>query len=1325
MDANNTKIIIMSATLQGDLLVDYFERVMNCSDVSSPYFVGAKRYPVESLCIDELQTIADRPRTIWHPCQAVAAQTLKCLTSSQPQESLKGATTTAPRITSLNQAVCTELVISQANLGESILIFLPGIAEITNYFEKLSSELIARDVDDHFLMFILHSQIPFEDQKEAFQAPPQNKAHVILATNIAESSITLPNLRMVINFGIYRQLQYDPKRHMSCLVKRWCSQSSCAQRAGRAGRVFEGVAVHLFSRRFYRVILSEHDPPEILTAPIAKLVLQAKQIGSKLGIFSPSDFLSLAIEPPSLEQMEIALQNLANLGAIVSIPGRPLTEEAEITLLGHFSLSLPLELPLCRLVLFGVLFGVPTDAIVMAAAMSLSQDVFLLPTRSILTKNEETFRSYLDRSLDSRVEFDSGHFSDHILVRNMFMKWIQFRNTNQDLSHSKHGLVRRFCNTYAVRWERLLQLECTVADIATRVSSLVPSEYQLHKELTTLTSITHYRQGFKWFSSKATATEHGPNVSCINVHFCEDVVTLKALLVAAFSHQLMIGYRGIEALSTKDAESAIKVVNNMQRVGVNCSQSLLVKTQKASTPLQLLQLAGRVLPHRQCDVRVMEGRISFLHFLPQFLINPRTELMRALAEARGESVALPEANSQKIWRDFHNETSVSAHKPSKDLYLFWQFGERRPVWKVEGVDVQCTRPQHPLSVSWSQLSLLREKVVPLSWRNPTGFLCEFDLSPTQSSPLLGVASIFEGREYRSFVTAKGVTVLPNLSNSPVALLMALAFQTHPADVQLLSSCSEDKIVGMKINSCRIPFPDSHSLSLDDLVRINVLRGAMSTVLRFYSEDGTLLPMELMKRVPSLLKCVLKQTPLNIPTSNEAGPMMESDPPSLIIRLKWESIFSCERNVESDFIEEGEVQNHIEDVPSLSSFDYFPPIQCSLFESKNLALNSEAVVETETPFLFEVTATDTSHHQRKDRKRHFPKKTKRRSLSDAPTIRDITLGSFQLSPLARPFFPLSVDPLEAAAASRNTNNNSSVDVPLAVNDNMAGTQATDIFPSRLPQTVDVHTVSVPHSGSTPDALPPAAGGNVAPPSRGWPSCSQNSTPVFSGPGLHVNAPLHVSNIHSWQHSLSQGQTPASLDPALLQLYKHSLLCQMMSNTMLLYQLVENITISPTDGTLSFQSPITIGGLYKFSAATTQSCRAPQHDDIMSVLQPSHLAVEQRELQSTPPSSSDVECETGSSGEDALSPENEEGVSEVDGAEKEQVDVATMLDSPTFEERVLCSSDEADSVIEKETVSGVHVELPSVHSSINLEIDHQLQGECSINCAVIKLSSESQE
>ena len=132
------------------------------------------------------------------------------------------------------------------------------------------------------------------------------------------------------------------------------------------------MAVHLFTKRFYYIIVPEFDLPEILYAPLSKLVLQAKQICSKMGISLPSEFMSQAIDPPSLAQMKSALKELASFGAIVSQPGFTISEEAKITLVGRFALSLSLDIEFSRLVLYGV-FGIPTDAIVIAPAASLSQ----------------------------------------------------------------------------------------------------------------------------------------------------------------------------------------------------------------------------------------------------------------------------------------------------------------------------------------------------------------------------------------------------------------------------------------------------------------------------------------------------------------------------------------------------------------------------------------------------------------------------------------------------------------------------------------------------------------------------------------------------------------------------------------------------------------------------------------------------------------------------------------------------------------------------------------------------------------------------------------
>ena len=142
------------------------------------------------------------------------------------------------------------------------------------------------------------------------------------------------------------------------------------------------MAVHLFTKQFYHATLPEFDPPEILYTPLSTLVLQTKQICSKMGGL-PSKFLSQAIDPP-LAQMELALKEFASLGAIVSQPGSPVLEEVEITLFGRFALCLSLAIEFCRLVLYSILFGIPTDAVVIAAATSLSQDVFSMPTRVLI-----------------------------------------------------------------------------------------------------------------------------------------------------------------------------------------------------------------------------------------------------------------------------------------------------------------------------------------------------------------------------------------------------------------------------------------------------------------------------------------------------------------------------------------------------------------------------------------------------------------------------------------------------------------------------------------------------------------------------------------------------------------------------------------------------------------------------------------------------------------------------------------------------------------------------------------------------------------------------
>lgn len=133
-----------------------------------------------------------------------------------------------------------------------------------------------------FRIFVLHSLIPKDEQENAvFLPPPEGMCHVILSSNIAESSLTIPNVRYVIDFGLRRQLVYDQRRHMSCLSTCWVSQASVKQRMGRTGRVFAGYNIRLYTRGFYEN-MAEFDAPEMETAPLEKLYVNVKFLAAKV-----------------------------------------------------------------------------------------------------------------------------------------------------------------------------------------------------------------------------------------------------------------------------------------------------------------------------------------------------------------------------------------------------------------------------------------------------------------------------------------------------------------------------------------------------------------------------------------------------------------------------------------------------------------------------------------------------------------------------------------------------------------------------------------------------------------------------------------------------------------------------------------------------------------------------------------------------------------------------------------------------------------------------------------------------------------------------------
>uniref|UniRef100_A0A8C7EXC8 ATP-dependent RNA helicase DHX30 n=1 Tax=Neovison vison TaxID=452646 RepID=A0A8C7EXC8_NEOVI len=158
----------------------------------------------------------------------------------------------------------------------------------------------------------VHSNIPMMDQKAIFQQPPVGVRKIVLATNIAETSITVNDIVHVVDSGLHKEERYDLKTKVSCLETVWVSRANVIQRRGRAGRCQSGFAYHLFPRsRLEKMV--PFQVPEILRTPLENLVLQAKiHMPEKTAV----EFLSKAVDSPNIKAVDEAVILLQEIGVL-------------------------------------------------------------------------------------------------------------------------------------------------------------------------------------------------------------------------------------------------------------------------------------------------------------------------------------------------------------------------------------------------------------------------------------------------------------------------------------------------------------------------------------------------------------------------------------------------------------------------------------------------------------------------------------------------------------------------------------------------------------------------------------------------------------------------------------------------------------------------------------------------------------------------------------------------------------------------------------------------------------------------------------------------
>lgn len=430
------KIILMSATLTADTFSSYFN---NCPMVEIPGLT----FPVQEFYLEDVVAELN-----FHDFEGQQAQKnyrsrdsyimqfydmidpyLPELRAHYSAQVLR--TISNPQSETRQNDLIVELIcyITATKPEGAILVFLPSLAQITEVNKLLTRHRRLSQMST--LIYPLHSKVPQLDQKAVFSRPRPGTRKVILATNIAETSITIDDVVYVVNAGRHKINMYEDG--ISSLRDEWISISNEIQRKGRAGRVQPGVCYHLYTRARRNVLL-QNTPPEILRVALDEVILHIKI----LALGDARRFLEKLLDRPSDAVIEESLELLNRLNAI--------DDNEMLTPLGYHLARLPMDPRTGKMVLLSSIFSC-TDPITSIAASLSFKDAFYKP----FGKEKEVDRV--------RRRFAEGFHSDHLMLANVIHQWSQLsyrdlpdfarRNfLNQNTMNQLCSMKAQFCEYF-------------------------------------------------------------------------------------------------------------------------------------------------------------------------------------------------------------------------------------------------------------------------------------------------------------------------------------------------------------------------------------------------------------------------------------------------------------------------------------------------------------------------------------------------------------------------------------------------------------------------------------------------------------------------------------------------------------------------------------------------------------------------------------------------------------------------------------------------------------------------------------------------------------
>ncbi|MEP7206190.1 MAG: ATP-dependent RNA helicase HrpA, partial [Casimicrobiaceae bacterium] len=263
-----------------------------------------------------------------------------------------------------------------------MLVFLPGEREIRETAELLRRSLARRPYAREVEILTLFARLSVAEQERVFK--PGSGRRIVLATNVAETSLTVPGIRYVIDSGLARVKRYSVRNKTTLLQIEKISQAAAAQRAGRCGRVAEGICVRLYAEADFASRPAYTDP-EILRASLASVILRMAAL--EIGRVDAFPF----VDPPLPRAVADGYQLLDELGAV--------TPERTLTALGRELARLPVDARIGRMILEGRARGCLAEVLVIASALSVPD-----PRERPLEKQQAADQAHL-RFRDERSDF--------------------------------------------------------------------------------------------------------------------------------------------------------------------------------------------------------------------------------------------------------------------------------------------------------------------------------------------------------------------------------------------------------------------------------------------------------------------------------------------------------------------------------------------------------------------------------------------------------------------------------------------------------------------------------------------------------------------------------------------------------------------------------------------------------------------------------------------------------------------------------------------------------------------------------------------------------